>query len=102
MDQSAQSVQSMLLITLGVIPLSALICIGVSQKVMSVTNQRIKSVIRCVIRVTTQRNQRKVKVRKGARDFLNSAQKWKTKKWETAGLMGNVADCHGHRNGGPL
>eukprot|EP00971_Amphidinium_carterae_P227525 4513191-Amphidinium_carterae.1 len=62
MDQSVQSVQSVplaLLITLGVIPLSAAFSIALSQKVMSEIRQKIKSVIRFVNRVTTVRNQRK-------------------------------------------
>eukprot|EP00971_Amphidinium_carterae_P137809 2731321-Amphidinium_carterae.1 len=60
MDQT-QSVQSMLLITLGVIPILTALSVGVSQKVMSEISQRIKSVIRMVISVTTQRNQRKLR-----------------------------------------
>eukprot|EP00971_Amphidinium_carterae_P255121 5064699-Amphidinium_carterae.1 len=83
MDQSVQSVQSMLLITLGVIPLSAAFSIGVSQKVMSVISQRIKNVIKCVIRVTTQRNQRKVKSRKGAREFLKKCEHVQNRKLGT-------------------
>eukprot|EP00971_Amphidinium_carterae_P146793 2909185-Amphidinium_carterae.1 len=50
MDQSAQSV---LLITLGVIPLRAAFSVALSQKVMSEISQKIKSVIRFVIKVTT-------------------------------------------------
>eukprot|EP00971_Amphidinium_carterae_P268873 5334234-Amphidinium_carterae.1 len=48
MDQS--TVQPMLLITLRVIPLTAFIAVGVSHKL-----------IRCAIRVSTMRNQRKVR-----------------------------------------
>eukprot|EP00971_Amphidinium_carterae_P028408 559414-Amphidinium_carterae.1 len=58
MDQSAQSVQSMMLITLGVIPLLSALNVGVSQKVMSEISQKVKF----VIRVTTMRNQRKVRM----------------------------------------
>eukprot|EP00971_Amphidinium_carterae_P142564 2824212-Amphidinium_carterae.1 len=56
-----QSEQSMLLITLGVIPLTAFIAVGVSQNVMSEISQIVKSVIRFGIRVSTIRNQIKVR-----------------------------------------
>eukprot|EP00971_Amphidinium_carterae_P315362 6268328-Amphidinium_carterae.1 len=69
MDQT-QSVQSMLLITLGVIPPLTALSVGNGQKVMSEISQRIKSVIRMVIIVTTQRNQKKVRTDKNARKFL--------------------------------
>eukprot|EP00971_Amphidinium_carterae_P330242 6463172-Amphidinium_carterae.2 len=51
----------MLLITLGTIPLNAAIAIALSQNVMSEISQAIKNVIRGVIKVTTMRNQRKVR-----------------------------------------
>eukprot|EP00971_Amphidinium_carterae_P219808 4363824-Amphidinium_carterae.1 len=62
MDQSVQSVSVSVLITLGLIPLSAAISVALSQKVKSEISQKIKSVIRFVIRVTTMRNQRKVRL----------------------------------------
>eukprot|EP00971_Amphidinium_carterae_P205900 4086339-Amphidinium_carterae.1 len=60
------TVQSMLLscclnITLGVIPLTAVTAVGVSQKVMSEISQINESVIRTVIKISTMRNQRKVR-----------------------------------------
>eukprot|EP00971_Amphidinium_carterae_P247555 4915731-Amphidinium_carterae.1 len=54
-----QSVQSMLLVTLGVIPISAAISVAFNHKVMSEISQTIKSVIRFVIRVTTMKNRRR-------------------------------------------
>eukprot|EP00971_Amphidinium_carterae_P026316 519122-Amphidinium_carterae.1 len=42
MDQSIQSMQSMLLITLGVIPLLSALNVAASQKVMSEISQKIK------------------------------------------------------------
>eukprot|EP00971_Amphidinium_carterae_P264967 5256082-Amphidinium_carterae.1 len=56
-----RSVLSVLFITLGVTPISAAIGVALSQKVVLEISQTIKNVIRCVIRVTTMRNQRKVK-----------------------------------------
>eukprot|EP00971_Amphidinium_carterae_P341169 6479848-Amphidinium_carterae.3 len=53
------TVQSMLLMTLGVIPLTAFMAVGISQNVVSEINQIVKSVIRCANRVSTMRNQRK-------------------------------------------
>eukprot|EP00971_Amphidinium_carterae_P325084 6455178-Amphidinium_carterae.2 len=79
MDQS----QSLLFITLGVIPLLSALSVGVSQKVMSNISQRIKSVIRFVIKVTIKRNQRKLrsgKSRNSARDLLKNAPKWNNPK----------------------
>eukprot|EP00971_Amphidinium_carterae_P117826 2333933-Amphidinium_carterae.2 len=58
MDRS--TVQSML-ITLGVIPLTAVIAVGVSPKVMSEISQISKSVIRKVIRISSMRNRSKVR-----------------------------------------
>eukprot|EP00971_Amphidinium_carterae_P024982 493338-Amphidinium_carterae.1 len=59
MDQSVQSVQSVLItVGLGVIPLSAFTALGFSQKVMQ--SGVIKSVIRMVIKVSTMRNWREV------------------------------------------
>eukprot|EP00971_Amphidinium_carterae_P170210 3372364-Amphidinium_carterae.2 len=70
MDQS-QSVQSMLLITLGVIPMLLALSVGVSQKIMSEISQRIKS----VIKVTLKRNQRKVRQSTTACKFGTNAPK---------------------------
>eukprot|EP00971_Amphidinium_carterae_P180718 3584433-Amphidinium_carterae.1 len=47
--------------TLGVIPLTSIIAVGVSRKVMSEISQINKSVIRMVIKISTMRNQRKVR-----------------------------------------
>eukprot|EP00971_Amphidinium_carterae_P298045 5922278-Amphidinium_carterae.1 len=80
MDQT-QSVQSMLLITLGVISLLSALSVGVSQKVMSEISQRIESVIKFLIKVTMKMTQRKVRSGKGgnsASEFLKNARK-KTK-----------------------
>eukprot|EP00971_Amphidinium_carterae_P155230 3078285-Amphidinium_carterae.1 len=85
MDQS-QSVQSLLLITLGVIPLLSALNVGVSQKVMSEISQRIKSVIKIVIKVTMKRNQRKVRSSKRARDFLMVAEQVMFKGLNKAGI----------------
>eukprot|EP00971_Amphidinium_carterae_P330636 6463775-Amphidinium_carterae.1 len=56
---------------------------------MSEISQRIKSVIKGVIRVTTQRNQRKIKSGKTARKSVKNAQKWKTKEWEMTAFEEN-------------
>eukprot|EP00971_Amphidinium_carterae_P267829 5313605-Amphidinium_carterae.1 len=80
MDLS-QSVQSMLLIALGAIPILTALSIGVSQKVMSEINQKIKSVIKFVIRVTIQRNQRRsdqAKVKTQRANFSKLPQNGKT------------------------
>eukprot|EP00971_Amphidinium_carterae_P054034 1063855-Amphidinium_carterae.2 len=85
MDQT-QSVQSMLLITQGVIPILTALSVGVSQKLMSEISQRIKNVIRMVISVTTMRNQRKVRSKKNARKFLMVAEQVMFKGLNKAGI----------------
>eukprot|EP00971_Amphidinium_carterae_P209381 4153266-Amphidinium_carterae.1 len=78
MDQSVQSVQSMLLITLGVIPILSAFSVAVSQKVMSEISQKIRSVIRFVIKVTMKRNQREVRLSQkdiSARECLKNTPK---------------------------
>eukprot|EP00971_Amphidinium_carterae_P075055 1483497-Amphidinium_carterae.1 len=89
MDQSVQSVQSMLLITLGVISLLTAFNVGVSQKLMSEVSQKIKSVLKFVIRATTMRYQRKVRSGKSensARDFLMVAEQVMFKGPNKAGI----------------
>eukprot|EP00971_Amphidinium_carterae_P290351 5764835-Amphidinium_carterae.2 len=87
MDQS--TVHSMLLITLGVIPLTAFMAVGVSQKVISEISHIMKSVIRCAVRVSTMRNQRTVRSlsmsqnenqsrKKSARELNKNPCKWES------------------------
>eukprot|EP00971_Amphidinium_carterae_P118107 2339950-Amphidinium_carterae.1 len=66
-------VQSMPLITLGMILLTAFMAVGVSQKVMSEISQIVKSVIRCAINVSTMRNQKKDPLARPSTKFLTVA-----------------------------